>query len=210
MFTGLIKDIGKIISITENESGKEFIIKTKLISEIGIDDSVAINGTCLTATEINNDSFKMQAVHVTLEKTNLGNLKIGQHVNLELALRPVDRLGGHFVQGHVNGVGEFIRAEERGGNYEIWISLPENLRKYTISEGSIALDGISLTIAAIENENIMVSIIPHTWEFTNLSERKPGDIINIEVDMLAKYVEQFVNPHIRANASITEFIQERV
>ena len=194
MFTGLIKDIGTIVSVAPNSEGREFVIKApKLHGEIAIDDSVATNGVCLTATQVNGENFKVQAVHVTLEKTGLGSLKSGDKVNLELALRPMDRLGGHFVQGHVNGRGTFKEIKKRGKNYEITIDAPRELFKYIVKEGSIALDGISLTVAALTDRAFTVSIIPHTFENTTLHAKKIGDSVNIEVDMMAKYLENFVN-----------------
>jgi riboflavin synthase len=194
MFTGLIKDIGTIKSIKTNPEGKEFTIEAKkLIEEIKIDDSVATNGVCLTATEISGSTFKVQAVHVTLDKTTTGKLTVGSKVNLELALRPMDRLGGHFVQGHVNGVGKIMKIDSRGKNFEITISAPTDLRRYMISEGSIALEGISLTISKLTSSSFSVSIIPHTWDNTVLHTKKVGDSLNIEVDMMAKYLENFVS-----------------
>jgi riboflavin synthase len=193
MFTGLIKDIGTIRSITPNNTGREFVIEApQLYSEIEVDDSVATNGCCLTATKISEKTFTVQAVHVTLEKTNLGKLKIGDKVNLELALRPMDRLGGHFVQGHVNGIGKLQSVIPRGKNWEITITCPRELFKYMISEGSIAIDGISLTIARLTDTSFTVSIIPHTYENTILHTKKVGDSVNIEVDMMAKYLENFM------------------
>lgn len=193
MFTGLIKDIGTVKSITSNAEGKEFIIETlKLSNEIQIDDSVATNGVCLTATEIKNNTFKVQAVHVTLEKTNIGKLQVGSKVNLELALRPMDRLGGHFVQGHVNGTGKIKNIKPIGKNFEITFSTQNNLFKYMIPEGSIAIDGISLTISKLTSDEFSVSIIPHTYENTVLHTKRSGDSVNIEVDMMAKYLENFM------------------
>lgn len=193
MFTGLVKEIGTIKSIRPNSSGKEFIIQApKLMQEIAIDDSIATNGVCLTATELFEDSFKIQAVHVTLDKSNIGKLKEGDKVNLELALRPMDRLGGHFVQGHVNGTGTFTKILQRGENWEMSLKAPKELFKYMINEGSIALDGISLTLAKVTETEITVSIIPHTYENTILHTKKIGDTVNIEVDMMAKYLENFM------------------
>lgn len=192
MFTGLIKDVGIIKSIQTNDSGKVFTIQSKLISEIGIDDSIATNGVCLTATKTEHDTFEVQTVHVTLEKSNLGDLKEGDSVNLELALRPQDRLGGHFVQGHVNGIGTLKNLIQKGGNWEMEFSCPKDLMKYCIDEGSIALDGISLTLAKVLQESVIVSIIPHTYKNTTLGQKKIGDSVNIEVDMMAKYLENFV------------------
>ncbi len=193
MFTGLIKDIGTVKKITTNASGKELVIESKnLINEIAIDDSIATNGVCLTATKIEGQSFHVQAVYTTLEKTTIGKLASGSRVNLELALRASDRLGGHFVQGHVNGLGVIKSILKQGNNYEIEVKVPDELRKYFIAEGSIALDGISLTIARLSDSSITVSIIPHTFENTNLFTKRIGDNLNIEVDMMAKYLENFL------------------
>ena len=135
MFTGLIQEVGTIQSVVSNAEGKEFVIRAPgLIKDITIDDSVATNGVCLTATKIAGDTFKVQAIHVTLEKTSIGYLKTGDKVNLELSLRPHDRLGGHFVQGHVNALGKIKKIEKIGNNWEIEISFPKDLRKYMISE----------------------------------------------------------------------------
>ena len=193
MFTGLIKDIGTIKSVKKNAEGAEFIIQApKLSKEIAIDDSVSTNGVCLTATQITGDTFKVQAVHVTLEKTTTGDLKSGDKVNLELAVRPMDRMGGHFVQGHVNGIGKITKINSRGKNFEITLTAPKDLSRYMISEGSIALHGISLTISKLTSSDFSVSIIPHTWENTVLHTKKVGDTVNIEVDMMAKYLENFM------------------
>jgi riboflavin synthase len=193
MFTGLIQEVGTIVSVTSNTEGKEFIIKAPgLIKEIQIDDSVATNGCCLTATQIKGDTFKVQAIHMTLEKTSVGDLKSGDKVNLELSLRPQDRLGGHFVQGHVNALGKIKQIKTMGANWEIEVSIPADLRKYMISEGSICIDGISLTIARLSPTSLTVAIIPHTLEKTTLGTKKVGDHLNLEVDMIAKYIENFL------------------
>lgn len=193
MFTGLIQEVGTIESITTNAEGKEFVIRAPgLIKDIEIDDSVATNGVCLTATKISGDTFRVQAIHMTLEKTSVGYLKNGDKVNLELSLRPQDRIGGHFVQGHVNSMGKIKKIEKKGNNWEIEVSFPKELRKYMISEGSIALDGISLTIARLTSDSLTVAIIPHTLEKTSLSAKKVGDHLNLEVDMISKYIENFL------------------
>ena len=192
MFTGLIKDIGIIKKINSITEGKEFIIEApKLTSQIQVDDSIATNGVCLTAIADDNSSFKVQLIHTTLEKSNLGKLKEGSKVNLELALRANDRLGGHFVQGHINTVGTISNMESQGKNVDITIHYPASYRKYILKEGSIALDGISLTISDVIDStgDFMVSIIPHTYENTTLCQKTIGDSVNIEVDMLAKYIE---------------------
>lgn len=193
MFTGLIQEVGSIKAIKSNTEGKEFIISAPgLIKEIQIDDSVATNGVCLTATKIEGDTFKVQAVHMTLKKTSIGSLTVGSPVNLELSLRPQDRLGGHMVAGHVNDLGVIKGIDKKGQNWEITVGFSSNLRKYMIQEGSVALDGISLTIAELKNTELKVAIIPHTLENTNLGRKKIGDVINIEVDMVAKYIENFI------------------
>jgi riboflavin synthase len=205
MFTGLIKDIGKIIKVTPNTEGAALIIESKkLICEIGIDDSVAVNGTCLTATKVQGNQFSVQAVHVTLEKTTTGKLKPGSVVNLELALRANDRLGGHFVQGHVNTVGRITDIKKIGKNTIYTTELDKNYEKYLINEGSIALDGISLTISHLKNNKFSVSIIPHTIDNTILYTKKIGDSVNIEVDVMAKYIEKMLF----ANANMNEIYEK--
>lgn len=194
MFTGLIKDIGTIKKITSNTEGKEFLIETTaLIDEINIDDSVATNGVCLTATKVDNNLFKCQAIHVTLKKTNLGSLKVNDKVNLELALRASDRLGGHIVQGHVNGTGKILDIKKTGKNIDITFSTESHLHKYIIKEGSIAIDGTSLTVWDIVEDKFKVSLIPHTYENTIFHTKNVNDSLNIEVDIMAKYLEHFTN-----------------
>jgi len=193
MFTGLIQEVGIIESIEENTEGRVFVIRAPhLTHDMKVDDSIATNGVCLTATEIESEKFRVQAIHVTLEKTSLGSLKEGSRVNLEPSLRLMDKLGGHMVQGHVNAKGKILDIAKTGENWNIQVSFPSDLRKYMILEGSIALDGISLTIARLNDQDLTVSIIPHTLEKTSLSSKKIGDDLNIEVDMVAKYIENFL------------------
>ncbi len=193
MFTGLIKDQGRILRIEENLEGKIFEIETKLAHDIQIDDSVAVNGVCLTATAVSEKSFTMQAVHVTLEKTNLGFLQKHSIVNLELALKYSDRLGGHLVLGHVNGTAEVLSLENRGENYTIWYRIPDELKKFVIKEGSIALDGISLTVADIKDNEVMVTIIPHTWNETQIHFLRKGTLVNVEVDSQAVHMAKYLD-----------------
>lgn len=201
MFTGLIKDQGRVLSVRENLEGKIFEIETSLAGEIGVDDSVAVNGVCLTATAVSERSFTMQAVHLTLEKTNLGMLLPDSVVNLELALKYSDRLGGHLVLGHVNATAEVISLENRGENYNIWYRIPHELKKFVIKEGSIALDGISLTVADMKDNEVMVTIIPHTWNETQIHNLKPGSLVNVEVDSqavhMAKYLDALFENYIK-------------
>lgn len=192
MFTGLIQDIGTLVSVTPNREGREFVIRSLLTPEIQVDDSVSTNGVCLTATQVEGQTFHCQAIPVTLEKSNLGTLKAGDQVNLELSLRPQDRLGGHMVQGHVSGVGQITEIKELGKTWEMQISFPAYLRKYMILEGSIAIDGISLTIARLNETSLTLALIPHTLKKTTLGRKKLGDPVNLEVDMVAKYIEGFL------------------
>jgi riboflavin synthase len=201
MFTGLIKDKGVVISVTENLEGLVFEIETKLMPDINVDDSVAVNGVCLTATAVTEHFFRAQAVHLTLEKTNLSSLKKDSIVNLELALKYSDRLGGHLVQGHVNAVATVTDITHRGENYNLSYEMPVDLMKYIVKEGSIALDGISLTVADISENKVMVTIIPHTWNETQIHLLKKGSFVNVEVDtnavMMAKYLDGLFANYIR-------------
>ena len=193
MFTGLIEEIGSINSITQISGGIQIkIAASKILDDLKIDDSVAINGICLTVTKIENDGFIAEAVGVTLDKTTISKLYKGYVVNLERAVRLSDRLGGHLVQGHVNGIGTIAKVEKLGDNYFLEVSVPDNLTKYLIDEGSIAVDGISLTIASLKNTKVGLSIIPHTWDNTNLAKKTVGDKVNIETDVIAKYIEKLI------------------
>lgn len=193
MFTGLVKEIGKIKSIQTTSEGKRLeVICPELINDIAIDDSIAINGTCQTAVKISEDTFICDSVHETLKKTTLGDLKVNDEVNLELALRVGDRLGGHLVQGHVNSIGTINSIKNIGNNWIVWTSFPEDIAKYIVAEGSITIDGISLTVAQKEASMFKVSIIPHTFENTILRNKKIGDKVNLEIDVIAKYVENMM------------------
>jgi len=195
MFTGLVKEIGKVRRISKNAEGKILEIESRsLLPEIGIDDSVSINGACQTAVTLSNDTFTVQAVHTTLEKTTLGQLNVGDEVNMELALLVSDRLGGHIVQGHVNDVGSIVNIQNTGNNFVVTIRVSSDQMKYIVKEGSITIDGISLTVSNLFKGDcsFQVSIIPHTWENTVLRNRKVGSTVNIEVDILGKYIENLL------------------
>ncbi|MAF77500.1 MAG: riboflavin synthase [Halobacteriovoraceae bacterium] len=195
MFTGLIKELGKVQNIERNSEGKKMTFASdELIHHMDIDDSVAINGACQTVISKTANTFTVQAVHTTLDKTTLGELKSGDLVNMELALTLADRLGGHLVQGHVNGIGKISDIKNYGENYVMNFSVEPSLMKYMVKEGSITLNGVSLTISDIwrEKNQAQVSIIPHTWNHTIFYKLWIGDKINIEVDILAKYVENLL------------------
>ena len=191
MFTGLIEEIGKISSITAIAGGKRLKISaSKILNDLKVDDSVAVNGICLTAINVDNTGFVCEAVGVTLTKTTLQNFFVNEEVNLERAVRLADRLGGHLVQGHVNGIGSIKNISKLGDNYFVEIIVPDELNKYLVEEGSIAVDGISLTIAKLENNVCGLSITPHTWDNTIIKNKKTGSKVNIETDVIAKYVEK--------------------
>lgn len=190
MFTGLIQSVGRITHLTTRTDGTRLQVHCPdLAGKIAVDDSIATNGVCLTAESVDAEGFSAFVMPVTLEKTALGDLREDAPVNLELALRFGDRLGGHLVQGHVNGIGRIRDITERGDSWWVVIAVPGTLRRYLVPEGAIAIDGISLTIAALDAEGLSVSIIPHTLARTNLRARRIGDAVNIEVDVLAKTIE---------------------
>lgn len=192
MFTGLVQDKGHVATLERSDAGARLTIATALTPELAEGDSVAVNGVCLTATEISNGTFTAEAMNETLSRTSLGALKANADVNLELPLRAADRLGGHVVQGHVDGLGEITETSEDGFARRVRIAAPESLLRYVVAKGSIAVDGVSLTIAEIDSQSFTVSLIPETLERTTLGAAGPGTRVNLEVDVLAKYVEKAV------------------
>jgi riboflavin synthase len=194
MFTGLIEDIGRIESLESGDDGARVRIATGLAAEIADGDSVAVNGVCLTATAVDADGFGIEAMNQTLTVTALGGLASGDRVNLELAMKASDRLGGHIVQGHADGVGTVAAIEEDGFARRLRVDLgPEQIR-YVVEKGSITLDGVSLTVADLGDSWAVVSLIPETLERTTLGEAKVGDKLNVECDVVAKYVERLAAP----------------
>lgn len=208
MFTGLVETLGKISEVSSNKEGKALRIETDLAKEMGIDDSVSVNGACQTVIERSDNHFIVQAVKVTLDKTTLGNLTPGEDVNLELAMKASDRLGGHLVQGHVNAVSEVKSIKEIGKNWEIWFQIPQGQGKYIVKEGSICIEGISLTVADLKEDSFMVTIIPHTYEKTNLKNKSIGSKVNIEVDILAKYIERLLMPYGNSSKIDKDFLSK--
>jgi len=194
MFTGLVQDIGSVESVEAGPEGARVRIATRLVPEIATGDSVAVNGVCLTATAVDTSGFETEAMNQTLEVTALGRLGAGAKVNLELAMKASERLGGHIVQGHADGVGEIVSVEDDGFARRLRVALEPELIKYTIAKGSIALSGVSLTIADLGDSWAEVSLIPETLERTNLGEVVPGDELNVECDVVAKYVERLMTP----------------
>lgn len=193
MFTGIIEEVGKVKSVVQKGKARVFAISSeKLLNDIKIGDSVAVNGVCLTVFEKLNEYFKVEAVEETIKKTNLGNLKTGDRVNLELSLKLGDRLGGHIVLGHVDTTGVIENILKLKNSWIFEIKFPNEFRKYIIPKGSIAVDGISLTIAEVDDNKFKVSIIPFTWENTNLKFKRSGDRVNLEFDFFGKYIESFL------------------
>ena len=192
MFTGLVLGVGRIASVDRSESGARIAVETPLVAELQTGDSIAVNGVCLSATSLENGSFLADAMNETLSRTSLGDISPGAEVNLELPLRASDRLGGHVVQGHVDGVGRIASVTEDGFARRVQVDAPADVLRYVIEKGSIAVDGVSLTVSAVVSRSFTVSLIPETLQRTNLGQAAPGDRVNLEVDVLAKYVEKLM------------------
>ena len=195
MFTGLIGELGSITAIEKGESSAVFTINApQLISEIAVGDSVAVNGVCLTATAISGTTFTADVMIQTLSLTSLSGVGVDSPVNLELAAQLNSRLGGHMVQGHVDGVAKVVGLTPGDKWAQFDITVPAHLAKYIVNQGSICLDGVSLTVGSIDDSNKVVTVwlIPETLESTNLSTKSAGDLVNVEVDVLAKYVERLL------------------
>lgn len=192
MFTGLVQGLGRVGRVERSDAGARIAIETPLAGELRAGDSVAINGVCVTASDVDGDGFAAEAMNETLARTSLGEITVGAQVNIELPLRAGDRLGGHVVQGHVDGVGRVTGASDDGFARRLEIEAEPDLLRYVVQKGSIAVDGVSLTVAAIDNSSFTVSLIPETLQRTNLGSAERGTRVNLEVDVLAKYVEKAV------------------
>lgn len=209
MFTGIIEEIGKIKTFNKNSNGAEIEIEcSKVLNDTKIGDSISVNGTCQTVVEISDNSFKARISDETLKVTNFNSAKIGQAVNLERALTLSSRLGGHIVSGHIDGVGKFISKEKLTDFYNLCFEIPSEVDKYIVYKGSITINGISLTVASIKNNIVEVAIIPHTFENTNLCNLKEGDLVNIETDLLGKYVEKILSVNNNKKDISIDFLME--
>jgi riboflavin synthase len=197
MFTGLVEDLGTVETVERGDDGARLRIATSLTSEISDGDSVAVNGCCLTATAVGADGFETEAMNQTLAVTALDGVEQSSHVNLELAMKVGDRLGGHIVQGHVDGVGSVASVADDGFARRIRVTLPSQILRYVVDKGSITLNGVSLTVADLGDAWAEVSLIPETLERTNLGDLAPGDRLNVECDVVAKYVERLMSPFAR-------------
>jgi len=193
MFTGIIEELGSVRTIEERGENARSVIEARLVTEgTKHGDSIAVNGVCLTALDIEPDSFAADVSRETLQRSTLGRLKAGTPVNLERAVTPATRLGGHIVQGHVDARGQFTKVEDHGESWTVKIAYPKEIARYLVFKGSVAVEGISLTIAALTDDHFEIAIIPKTWEVTNLSHLQPGDDVNLEVDILGKYIERLL------------------
>jgi len=193
MFTGIVEELGTIASLETHAGGAKIKIACNIVTQDGNDgDSIAVNGVCLTALGIMPNSFTADVSQETLDRSTLGQLKVGSRVNLERAVTPSTRLGGHIVQGHVDARGTFLSAEESGGFWTVRIGYPKEIGQYLVYKGSVAVEGISLTIAKLDADSFEIAIIPKTWELTDLSSLHPGDAVNLEADVIAKYVERIM------------------
>lgn len=192
MFTGIIKSVGKVQKMQSLDGGKEITIASDFADEVSVDQSISINGVCHTATACDDKTFTMQSVDETLRKTNIGELQKGNLVNLERSLRPDQLLDGHIVQGHVDATGTIQKIEQEGTDWLFTIEYPKEHSDLIVGRGSIAVDGISLTVANEQGNSFTVAIIPYTYEHTNLQSKEVGDTVNLEFDVLGKYVIKYL------------------
>ncbi|MCW2997531.1 MAG: riboflavin synthase [Solirubrobacterales bacterium] len=206
MFTGLVEDLGRVDAVDSTDGGVRLTVSTPLTRQLGHGDSIAVNGVCLTAVVLADDAthFTADVMHETLRRSSLGAVEAGRTVNLELAMRADARLGGHIVQGHVDGLGAIRGISEDGFARIVTVAVPggpQGLLRYVVEKGSIAIDGISLTVARVDEESFDVSLIPETLERTTLGQAAPGTPVNLEVDIMAKYAEKMLAPHVAALAN---------
>ena len=193
MFTGLVREVGTIVSVDGGAEGVRVLVESPTTAAgAAVGDSIAVSGVCLTVVAVENGRLSFDAVPETLARTSLGRLGTGSRVNLEPALRAGDPLGGHYVQGHVDGVGTVREVDDEGEGKRIWFDAPRELMRYVVEKGSVAVEGTSLTVAGLDETGFAVALIPHTLAETTLGELSPGDTVNLEADVLAKYVERLL------------------
>ncbi len=203
MFTGLVEEIGTLHSVQQIRSGRRFVIRAAMVlKELRPSDSISVDGVCLTVVDRSAGDFSVEAVEETLHRSTLVTAEIGQQVNLERALRADGRLGGHFVQGHVDGIGEILSIRHQDLGIWLQIKAARSVTEFLVEKGSIAVDGVSLTIAELRDELVSVAVIPYTLQHTTMGKKKPGDRVNIEVDILGKYVRSFLQSQ-RSSSSLS-------
>lgn len=208
MFTGIIEEVGVVASIKRKGDIHTMQIRCSFTPELKLGESIAVNGSCLTVTSTTKDSFQVEIVEETYKRTNFRYLNPGDRVNLERSLRVDSRLNGHIVTGHVDGVGEVVRIEDRAQSAIFYIRCPENLKWFLAEKGSVAIDGISLTIAEVNDSIIKIAVIPHTLENTNLRFKKVSSKVNIEVDIIARYLSRLLERK-QSSESLRDFIEGR-
>ena len=211
MFTGLVEEVGRIASIREQQGKRRLTIAAQEVtSELKKGDSIAVSGVCLTAVEVAAKSFGADLAAETWQLTSFSRIHEGALVNLELPMKADGRMGGHIVQGHVDGTGKFLGMEKIPGAEDYWLhtEIPADLARYVVYKGSICVEGISLTVARIEGRTVTIAIIPHTWQMTNLHSLKPGDPINIETDIIAKYVEKMMGERAAGEVSLERLVSQ--
>lgn len=200
MFTGLVEEKGKLINKIKTGDGYQLVIAaSKIMEDLGIGSSISVNGCCLTVVKKDGNNFSVDTIEETLKKTNLGSLKINDNVNLERPLKADARLGGHFVLGHVDTKGEVVEIKELSNSHFLTIRYPDDFKKYLIYVGSVAIDGVSMTVAQLAGNTFSVGIIPFTWQETIFSNKKVGDTVNLEFDVLGKYVERIMSAKAESN-----------
>ncbi len=194
MFTGIVEDVGRVAAVRPRGGGREVVIAPRRLDAASLaeGESIAVNGCCLTVETASAEGFTVFASHETLARTNLGRVKVGDELNLERSVAVGGRLGGHIVNGHVDGVGRVSSVRRVGGSVELRIALPPGLSRYVVEKGSVAVDGVSLTVNEVRGDEFTVNIIPYTQDVTTLSRLREGDVVNIECDILAKYVERLL------------------
>ena len=193
MFTGIIEELGTLSAFAKHAGDARIKVSAELVtSDAAEGDSIAVNGVCLTALDIRANSFSADLSQETLDRTTLGDLRVGSRVNLERAVTPATRLGGHLVQGHVDARGTIISADQSGDFWTVRIGFPSEMAKYLVHKGSVCVEGVSLTVAKLGEDHFDIAVIPKTWEMTNFSTLRPGDGVNLEADIIAKYVERIM------------------
>ena len=211
MFTGLIEEVGTVVGVSNSKKSRKLTVSSsELVKELKVGDSIAVSGVCLTAIRVSDTSFEADLAQETWSRTSFSRIKPGAVVNLELPARANARLGGHIVQGHVDGTGKFLGLEPIPGAEDYWlrIEIPQALEKYVIEKGSLSVEGISLTVAKMEGGKVTIAVIPHTAKMTNLTSLKPADLVNLEADVIAKYVEKMITPRPPSSLTIEKLVRQ--
>ena len=204
LFTGLVEEIGVVKSLTRGTVARLVVTSHQVAKDVALGDSVSVSGVCLTVTSVGSAEMSFDAVPETLSRSSLKDLRAGDKVNLEASLRAGKMIGGHFVQGHVDGVGTIASISTLAESRVIRVSAPREVVRYVVEKGSISIDGISLTVASVDDSGFTIAVIPHTLDVTTLGLRRPGDSVNLEADIIGKYVEKFVSDRAGRSSSVTE------